>query len=156
LKKVLDTAAFHFATGFGTGFSPVTPGTFGSMVGLLFLWLFFPTGLPGQLLYLAVITLLAVWSAGWLAEAEGEKDPGKIVSDEIAGQAFTFLLVSPAAMQDWRVLLAGFVLFRLFDIIKPPPIRRLENLPGGWGIVMDDVLAGVFANITLQIGLWVF
>ena len=156
MRRLRDLFAFHFATGFGSGFAPVTPGTFGSLVGILFVWLLFPENLLGQMIYLVLVTGLAVWSSGWLAEVEGQKDPGKIVADEIAGQAFVFFLLPIGSVSQWQTLLAGFALFRLFDIVKPPPIRRMESLPGGWGIVMDDVLAGLFANIVLQIGIRLF
>jgi phosphatidylglycerophosphatase A len=95
--------------------------------------------------------------------ATGKSDPGEVVADELAGQAVTFLavpLLSPeifSSRQIWVITAGGFLLFRLFDIAKPPPIRRLEKLPEGWGVLADDLLAGVYAAIVLQIiiRLWI-
>jgi len=94
--------------------------------------------------------------------ATGKNDPGEVVADETAGQAVTFLIsplmgVGPVSSgRVWIVAIAGFLLFRIFDIAKPWPIRKLEKLPQGWGILADDLLAGVFAAILLQLGvrLW--
>jgi phosphatidylglycerophosphatase A len=94
--------------------------------------------------------------------ATGKNDPGEVVADEFAGQSVTFLLyplfgadnLSPSGL--WLIALAGFMLFRLFDITKPPPIRKLEKLPRGWGILADDLLAGVFAAILLLIGVLIW
>ena len=150
-RKILDFATYYLATGFGSGLIPLAPGTFGSLVGVLMVWLFFPAGMGWQFLWVVVTTGLAVYVSGWLAQAEDRKDPSMVVADEIVGVFVTFTAL-PTHLSG-SVLLVGFLLFRAFDIWKPWPIRRLEKLPGGWGIVMDDVLAGVFANIILQIGL---
>ena len=84
--------------------------------------------------------------------ATGKSDPGEVVVDEVAGQAITFLAIGAIPVkQIWLVAAGGFVLFRLFDITKPWPIRKLETLPKGWGILADDLLAGVYALIALQI-----
>jgi phosphatidylglycerophosphatase A len=94
--------------------------------------------------------------------ATGKKDPGEIVVDEIAGQAITFLpaafLLTEAssAGQIWSVALAGFLLFRFFDILKPWPVRKLEKLPSGWGVLADDLMAAVFAAIALFVGFKLF
>jgi phosphatidylglycerophosphatase A len=90
---------------------------------------------------------VAIWAAGVAAPVFGLKDPGQIVVDEMAGYLVTVALL-PAG---WPTLVAGFLLFRLFDIVKPPPCRWAEGLPGGVGIVADDLLAGVYANVSLRI-----
>lgn len=95
-------------------------------------------------------TAVAVVAAGAEARARGAEDPGPVVIDEAAGYLFSvaFLPHGPA------MALAGFLLFRVFDILKPPPARQLERLHGGWGIVLDDVAAGIMANAVLRVGLW--
>lgn len=138
------------ATGFGAGLSPVAPGTAGTLAAVPLGYLFMVTLAPGpllQVLGIAALIAVAVWSAGVAAPRFGLKDPGQIVVDEIAGYlvALAFL---PAG---WTTLAAAFVFFRLFDIVKPPPCRRLEALPGGVGIVADDVMAGVYANLALRL-----
>lgn len=150
LGKVRDFMLYHFATGFGTGHSPIASGTVGSALAVVFVLAFWPESYLWQLALAVATTLLAVWASGWVAESEGLKDPSIVVADEIAGQFFTFLFL-PVAVMGWQALLAGFLLFRIFDIWKPWPVSRLEDLPGGWGIVLDDVLAGIFANIVLRV-----
>lgn len=135
------------ALGLGSGLAPAAPGTLGSLVALA-LWLAFlqlQPGLPLQLLVLAAAIAACIWAAGWAARQMALKDPGCIVSDELAGQ-WLALLVVPLAWPWW---LAAFVLFRLFDIVKPWPLPALERLPGGWGIVADDLMAGVYAAAIL-------
>ncbi|MFQ5699559.1 MAG: phosphatidylglycerophosphatase A [Myxococcota bacterium] len=140
------------ATGAGTGYLPVAPGTFGSALGVV-LW----AGLaaissPASLGYAAAtlaVTGVGVWAADRAEQILGLKDDGRITVDEVAGQliALAFLPLSIG------VGAAGFVLFRLFDILKPPPVRALEALPGGLGVMLDDVLAGIYANLAGQL-LW--
>ncbi len=134
------------ATGFGSGYSPFAPGTAGTIVAIPIAMLM-PGGFFAQALFLAVVIKLAVWSADAAAPAFGLKDPGQIVVDEIAG----YLLAVAMLPAGWPLWVAGFVAFRLFDILKPPPCRRLEALPGGIGIVADDLMAGLYANLSLRI-----
>ena len=137
------------ATGGGSGFSPVASGTVGSIVGLG-LWALL--GRVGGLSYaaacLAVIGL-GIWAAGRAEEIFGRHDDGRITIDEVAG-----MLVSLAALP-WRPEVAGvgFLLFRLFDIWKPFPARAAERLPGGVGVMADDLVAGLYANLGGQV-LW--
>jgi len=141
---------FWIATGLGSGLVPIAPGTAGSAVALGLFWLTTRSGLPW--LPAAVWALLIVagfWSASAAARSLGQKDPGAVVIDEFAGQ-FLALLALP---HSWPVLAAGFVLFRLFDITKPPPARRFEALPGATGIMADDLVAGLYANLLLQLAL---
>lgn len=138
------------ATGCYVGRFPFAPGTAGSLVGILVAW-----GLSFFTWPLAVgATLVLMLAAVWIArEAEIQlhrKDPGCIVIDEIVGQCIT-LVSLPLT---FGTCAAGFFLFRLFDIAKPPPARYLERrLSGGWGVVMDDVAAGIMAHIVLRLGL---
>ena len=98
-----------------------------------------------------MLILLAVWVAHQAERLLKEKDPGCIVIDEIAGMCVTMLAI-PLTITTG---LAGFFLFRFYDIIKPPPAKQMEKrLTGGWGVVMDDVIAGIMANLSLRIGIW--
>ena len=141
-----------FATAAGTGYIPVAPGTFGAALGVLLWW-----GLSWMPQHIYVPTVIAfIFFSVWVSFGGqvffGGEDPQKITIDEVAG-----MLVTVAFHQfSWFAAIAGFVLFRIFDISKPFPIRRVEKMfPGGWGIVLDDVLAGVYANIALWITLWI-
>ncbi len=138
------------ATGFYSGKIPVAPGTFGSVVGLLGCWLLSGLAPLKGLPVLIGCIGLSMWIAGQAETILGATDPGRIVIDEMAGMAVTLygLPFSPGNA------LAGFLLFRFFDIWKPFPIRQLERrIPGGAGVVMDDVLAGVYATLVLRLGL---
>ena len=151
------------ASCFGLGRLPVAPGTWGSLpVAIVF-------GLMSQMQAPAVIisivmtalalagSIVCVRFAPAAIAATGNTDPGEVVADELAGQAVTFLAIPffiPVILttgQIWIITAGGFLLFRLFDIAKPCPIRRLEKLPEGWGVLADDLLAGVYAAIVLQI-----
>jgi phosphatidylglycerophosphatase A len=92
--------------------------------------------------------LLGVWAAGKAESFFRRKDPGQVVIDEVLGQMLTFAVWPEAP---WKWLLAGFILFRVFDILKPFPIRRAERVSGGWGIMLDDVIAGVFSMVILTL-----
>lgn len=150
-----------FATGFGAGYSPIAPGTMGALVGMLIilpkmLW-GFACFHPVSFVDIDLLVLIVVFFAiGVLAtnalEKEWGHDPQKIVIDEIVGY-WIALLVVPFS---WNTLILAFILFRIFDIWKPLGIRKMEKLKGGWGVMMDDVLAGVYANIVLQVLLYAF
>jgi phosphatidylglycerophosphatase A len=96
------------------------------------------------------IVVAGAWSARITEEALGVEDPGPVVIDEVVGM-FVSLLWLPAT---WPVILAAFLAFRVFDIVKPWPAGRLEHVPGGWGVMADDVMAGVYANLAVQILIW--
>ena len=152
MQRVIDAGAKLVATGLGSGYSPIAPGTAGSIVGLL---LFLPlAGLawPVQLAATAVLTLVGVFAAGRVARVVERKDPGLVVVDEVAGQWITFLALPVTPV----TALAGFLLFRVMDIVKPWPARDLERLPGGLGIMADDVAAGIYAQLLLRAGLAVW
>ncbi len=156
MKKAVNFVKYNLATGLGVGRSPYAPGTMGSLLGVLLVYFLLPQHFGLQFLLFAVVFVVALITSQWLAEAEGTKDPSVVVIDEIAGQLVTFLWIPFIDLHSFKVLLAGFLMFRAFDIWKPWPIRKAENLPGGLGIVLDDVLAGIFANIILQVWLrWI-
>ncbi|HET7151727.1 MAG TPA: phosphatidylglycerophosphatase A [Candidatus Acidoferrum sp.] len=207
--------AFLLATVLGAGYLPKSPGTFGSLAGVVTAFLsaiFFlhprsvrdvlslhPLadavlrenlfGAPGTDIHnvtlafpliiasalLLGFSVLGVWSASRVASYAGSKDPQYVVIDEVAGQHLALLLpLIPIALPhlaahldfsqytiffalslaNWKYLLLGFILFRVFDIWKPWPIRRLEKLPGGWGIMADDWMAGVYTAILLRVALY--
>lgn len=133
----------------GLGYSPVAPGTAGSL-GALGLGVALAKYLgwkPIHFVPLAVVALApAVWAAGRLARESGRKDPRRVVVDEAIGQWIT---LAGAVSFVWKSWVAAFLLFRLLDILKPPPVRQAESLPGGFGIVADDVAAGLYGALVL-------
>lgn len=139
--------AHVLAIWFGCGRSPIAPGTVGT-IGALPLWFIVRGGGPAAILAVGVaITAIGIWSAGVVARTTGIKDPQFVVIDEVAGVLLT-LAAAPATM---RGTVTAIVLFRLFDMTKPFPARRVEKLPGGWGIVLDDVVAGAQGAIVVRI-----
>jgi phosphatidylglycerophosphatase A len=152
MSRAIDAVAKLVATGLGSGYSPVAPGTAGSLVGLL---LFLPLAgraWPIQLAAVVVVTILGVLAGGRLATTLGLEDPGVVVVDEVAGQWITLLALPMTPV----TAVAGFLLFRAMDIVKPWPARALERLPGGLGIMADDVAAGIYAHLLLRLGLAVW
>ena len=173
--------SLFFATAGGAGYLPKAPGTWGSLVGVAVYWLmwwvcakfgaaavvYVTLGNSSRtaawiaettalirlfeipLLFGVVVALFGVWVSTHVATWSGTKDPQFIVIDEVSGQLFTFLFA--LAPLNWKYLLLGFILFRVFDIWKPFPARQAESLPGGWGIMADDWAAAVYAGI----GLWI-
>jgi phosphatidylglycerophosphatase A len=193
--------ALFIATACGLGYIPVAPGTFGSLAGLLlfaipacsYFWGEIPYMLANApigdffikvpegyfnpfawayVILLVLVSAVGVWAAELAARFWRQKDPGRVVIDEVSGQFLTMLLgcgvpvwfkvpelryatVAPGfiimrSALNWKYLLLGFILFRVFDIWKPFPARQAESLPGGWGIMADDWIAGIYAAI----GLW--
>ncbi len=123
------------------GYLPFAPGTWASLFGCILLYL-----LPGILNHPVTVTLITIGSILCINRMQfPEKDPGYIVVDELAGICVTMVGQVPGITN----LLKGFILFRIFDIVKPFPVRRLERLPGGYGIVADDLMAGIYANAAL-------
>jgi phosphatidylglycerophosphatase A len=171
-RSLSDYFALAFAT-WGVGYAPLAPGTFGSAVGVG-LYLLLREGIirivysyvpDYSLTYesvesfrvalmlgvIAIVTALGIWAASRTEKLLARKDPGIVVADEVAGQLITFLFIPLGMSLNWWILIAGFLLFRLFDIWKPYPIRRLEALESGLGIMADDILAGVYAAATLTL-----
>lgn len=133
------------------GFAPFAPGTVGSIAGLGIWWvlgerLTTPTGLAGLL----ACALLGVWAAGVTERHQGGIDPGIVVVDEVVGMLVSLAFVATSPM----AAVAAFLLFRAFDIVKPFPARHAERLPGGWGIMADDVIAGLYANLVVRLATW--
>ena len=142
------------ATFFGTGLMRPGPGSWGSAVTVLLWWLLSrwisPNWQPAAAVLLAAAAVLVgIPAATRIARSVRLKDPQFVVIDEVAGQLITLIAVPVS----WQSLLLGFILFRGFDIVKPPPVRQLENLPEGTGIVLDDVGAGLYALALMQIAL---
>jgi len=167
-----DYLALAIAT-CGVGYLPLAPGTWGSLVGIgvylavraAAMTFFFDWAATGganllqvyygvlvvELVFVVVLSLVGTWAASQTEKLAGTKDPSKVVIDEVAGQFIALLpvpfLVDPA----WWSLILAFALFRLFDIVKPYPARRLENIKGGLGVMADDLIAGVYAAIGVMI-----
>jgi phosphatidylglycerophosphatase A len=139
--------AWVIATWFGCGMVPKAPGTAGA-AGAIPLYLAVARyGRPGVGAAAAVVTAAGIWASTIVARDLAKKDPQIVVVDEVAGMLVTML---PMEHVTWRSVFVGFVLFRLFDMTKPWPIRKLEALPEGWGIVLDDVMAGVFGAAVMM------
>lgn len=139
------------ATWFGCGYSPIGPGTAGSLAALAIAYPLAQLGhwRPWYFAVLAVALLpLGIWAAGATAREIKSKDPSIVVVDEVLGQWIT---LAGAVSLNWKSWLMAFCLFRLFDIWKPPPVRQLEALPSGTGIVADDVMAGIYGALVLFI-----
>lgn len=137
-----------FATGLGAGYAPIASGTFGTMVAIPLFILLSRWGTPGVLAGLLFTAVLGIPAADHMERSLGASDPGKVVIDEIAG----YLLAMAGSPVAAGHIIAGFFLFRFFDIVKPPPVRQAERyLRGGLGVVADDLLAGVYAWICLRL-----
>lgn len=147
MTKITRAAVIFIAQGAYAGRSPVAPGTAGTLAGvLLYLWM---RGLSPAL-YIAVCFLLFVigtWAAGRAEDILGSKDHPSIVIDEVAGYTVSMFLVPPA----WGFMMTGFLLFRFFDIVKPYPLKRFQELRGGPGVMLDDIGAGIYTNLVLRI-----
>jgi len=144
--------AWSAGTVFGIGHLRPGPGTWASVTAVLLWWSLgrlAPASVqPWIALAIAIaVTLIGIPASALVARGAGREDPSQVVVDEVAGQMITLI----AAPLMWKPLLAGLILFRAFDIIKPPPLRRLERLHGGFGIMADDVGAGVYAFIVMQL-----
>ncbi len=156
----------------GVGYLPIAPGTWGSLVGVgiyllirlltfrfidmmtrensvlfLFPWSIF---IAVELVVITLVSLVGIWAASRTEKLSAKKDPGKVVVDEVAGQLIALLPVLPFA-PGWLSILAAFLLFRFFDIVKPYPARRLENLEAGLGIMSDDLVAGAYAAVATSV-----
>jgi phosphatidylglycerophosphatase A len=132
------------STWFGCGYSPVAPGTVGTIGALPLVYVLSQLGPVPYWLGTLAITLLGVWASGRYARDRGEKDPGSAVIDEVSG---TLIAVGFVLDSGWLAVIAAVLLFRLFDIWKPGPVDTVQNLPGGLGIMADDVLAGFAAGL---------
>lgn len=140
------------ATFFGVGYCPVAPGTLTSLIVVL-LYKFYLHSLswPFYLLLLFLLFLVAIFTSTKYSLQVRKQDPRKIVIDEAFGQLLVLFRIGESWGNGWLPLLACFILFRFFDIIKPYPIKKVETLPEGWGIVMDDLVAAVYAGIIIHL-----
>jgi len=143
--KVINSTLYIIATCLGCGYFPKTPGTFASLIAVLLYW-FIPVESLTLLMIVIVLFVIGVPTATAIERIEG-KDPGKIVIDEFVGQFLTLVFIPFTGMN----IILGFVLFRIFDIWKPYPINKSQNLPYGWGVMIDDVLAAIYANVVLRL-----
>lgn len=132
------------ATGFYVGRFKYAPGTVGTLLGIPLVYLFVHK-LWLTLLFGALLLIIALWSSEYMVEITRKKDPEDVVIDEVVGYYFSFLFVEPTL----KALLLGFVIFRILDIIKPYPIKLFERLPKGYGVVMDDLIAGITTSFIL-------
>jgi phosphatidylglycerophosphatase A len=151
LPKGRWDAAWLLATWFGCGLSPAAPGTAGSLAALaiaIVLHLVYGFGPLAFLVMAAILFFPGVWSAGVIEKREGVEDPGKVVVDEVIGQWIT---LAGVVTLNWKSWLLAFALFRILDIWKPPPARQFERLPGGWGIVADDTMSGIYGALAIFI-----
>ena len=144
LKKI----AFIFASGFGVGTAPVASGTFGSLLGIvLFWWLLVPLPATLQILIISIVFVLGVYTSS-IVEKDLGKDPSEVIIDEVVGQWIALLFIPHDRVIPQAI---AFFAFRFFDITKIPPAKQFDRMTGGIGIMMDDVVAGIYANILVQI-----
>lgn len=147
MGKKVEKIKILIATGFGLGYSPLISGTVGSLGGVLLFYFFRQLPWPLYLVTIMAFLFLGIWAADQAEVIFKKKDPGYIVIDEIVGFLAAVFLIP----WQWPWILAAFLLFRAFDIIKPYPLRRAEILPGGIGIMLDDLGAGLYTNLILHL-----
>ena len=152
-RRPMQSVATLLASGFGSGFAPIAPGTWGSAMGLLLACPWWGTSSVGlQVAAAAIVLMVGTWAGEDVASRLGDKDPSLVVIDEIAGMWVTLIALP------WNpvTVVTGFFMFRLFDVFKPYPARDLERVPGGWGIMLDDIVAGIYANLAVRVVLLVW
>jgi phosphatidylglycerophosphatase A len=165
-RSAVDAFALFLAAGFGSGFIPFAPGTFGSLVGCLIAYGLISVSaanalLLQNLLIIASVLLAALgfWSASRAEKIFGKKDASQIVIDEVCGQVISFVFIAPSLVVPGPQLFwwfgIAFGLFRIFDILKPYPINALQDLKGGLGVMMDDIFAGIYAALILELIIFV-
>jgi phosphatidylglycerophosphatase A len=142
-------AGLAIATVFGVGYAPFAPGTFGSAAGLIVWWLL-PASTVVQTIAIVAIFFAGAWGGSVAERHFGRTDPGQVVIDEVMGMLIT-LFLNPVGSTG---AIAGFLLFRIFDVIKPYPANQLEKLHGGFGVMADDGMAAIYANLVLRLGLY--
>ncbi len=146
------TAALALGTFCGAGYFPYGPGTLASALAVVIVRLSWPRSVSSLwlLLLAALLYFPGVWAAGECEKHYGRKDPGLVVIDEVIGQLITLAALRVSVpLAQWKYVLLGFILFRLFDIAKPFPVGRSERLPRGWGIITDDCIAGLYGFVVL-------
>ena len=148
-SSAVDYLALAIAT-CGVGYLPLIPGTFGSLVGVGIFLLLSRTA-AGLVVAIVVIAIAGIWAGSRTEELVGRKDPGKIVVDEVAGQLIATLPLAFFAQWSIVTVMVSFVLFRFFDIVKPYPANKLQELKGGFGVMYDDLVAGVYAAVLVTL-----
>tara|TARA_Y100000780_G_C13481579_1_gene338737 strand:- start:97 stop:561 length:465 start_codon:yes stop_codon:yes gene_type:complete len=144
--------AFAIATVFKAGYIPIAPGTVGSIIGLLVFWLIKDyASFTIEMFVAAALFFAGVWASTIVEQVLERHDPGVVIVDEVVGMLVALMLLPPTI----TVMFVAFLLFRVFDIIKPYPARWCEQLSRGWGIMMDDVVAGLYVNVLIHIILWI-
>ena len=152
----LERCIVFCGVGFGSGLLPKAPGTFGSAFALLFVPVFMAIGFNASVIAMIMMSLIGIYICGRTADIMGVHDDGRIVWDEFAGQSITFLPLIYLGIMNWVWVLVGFALFRLFDVWKPWPIRVIDQkVDGGFGIMFDDLIAGLWAAICIIIYLYI-
>jgi phosphatidylglycerophosphatase A len=147
--KIRNAIARVIATWFGCGYAPAAPGTAGSLAAIaiaIALHYWFGWGRGAFVIMAALLIVPGIWAAGVVAKLEGREDPGLVVVDEVIGQWIT---LAGASTLNWKSWLAALLCFRILDVWKPFPARQLERLPGGLGIVADDVMAGLYGALAI-------
>jgi len=139
------------ATGFYSGYSPIAPGTAGSVVGILFFLIPGFESLIPLSISITIVFFIGVLTSNRMEKILGE-DPSQVVIDEIVGMWISVLFLPKGLI----VAFMAFIFFRIFDIVKPQPARYMEKFQHGWGIMLDDVIAGIYANLTTQLLIWLF
>ncbi|BBO67229.1 phosphatidylglycerophosphatase A [Desulfosarcina alkanivorans] len=153
MLTIKQKTILFLATGGLIGYSPIAPGTFGSLAALPLCWFISLSGVKPAFVLVPALVVASTWIAHAAEKIELQKDPKQVVVDEICGMAVTLFALPFTPV----FILSGFALFRVFDILKPFPIRWVDKkVPGGLGIMLDDILAGVFANALLRLGLYLF
>lgn len=142
---------YTIATGFGLGYLPLAPGTAASIFAIVIIYLLSLFSSWWLLAGLFIMFFLGVYTGNQIEKERG-KDPSIVVIDEIVGMGLSLMFIP----EDWRFILIAFILFRVFDTIKPPPIDRSERLPGGYGIMMDDLIAGIYTFILTHLTIHLF
>lgn len=147
-KNIRQKGILFFSSGFLTGYSPVASGTVGTLAGIAVYLVLSLLPIPLYIIATIVLTGAAVWLSAEAARIYGHKDPSEVVIDEIVGYLCAMATFAP----DWRLIVAGFFVFRFFDVVKPFPANRInDRVSGGTGIVFDDIVAGIYTNVCLQV-----
>ncbi|NBY19372.1 phosphatidylglycerophosphatase A [bacterium] len=147
-ERLKDWSAIFFASGFGSGFIPLAPGTWGSAVGVALVWKFWGNSVFVQFLWVLLLGALGVWASGVTCQYFKKQDCQYIVIDEIVGLMITMIGIPITGYE----LVIGFLLFRLFDVVKPVPVNWVDKkLKNGLGVMLDDVVAGVYGNLIMHL-----
>lgn len=153
--KPTDYLALSIAT-CGVGYLPLAPGTWGSLVGVGIFWLLVRLNPLVIVVAILAVTFAGIWAGSKIEQLSGRKDPGKVVVDEVAGQMIALFPLTLFARWSTGAVIVSFILFRFFDIVKPYPANRLQDLNGGMGIMFDDLVAGVYGAVVVSIVLRIF